>query len=791
MMMAAVREGREKPAVRSFGIGQSVQRVEDRRFLTGKGKFVDDIALRDQCHAVVIYSPHAHARIRGIDTAAAKAAPGVLCVLTGADVAADGLGGIPPKFMPEDIGGPKGLRTLRPILVADRVRHIGDRVAMVVAETLAEARDAAELVEIDYEALPATVSASDAVAAGAAAVWDECPSNVCFTLTIGNEAAVEAAFAGAAHRVSLKLKNNRLSPSPMEGRAALGVYDAAEGTYTLHTSSQGPHAARELLANSIFHEHEIKFRVVAPDVGGGFGMKTDPYPEDALVLWASRRCGRPVKWTASRSEGLMSDNHGRDETVEGELALDRDGKILAMRAHSLHSLGGYIVSAAAAPIDYTLRYTPGAYDVPAVWATAKAVFTHTGPISVYRGPGRAEGNYLIERLLDAAAVKLGIGPDEIRRRNLVKASAMPYATQTGSVYDSGEFEPLMRECMELADWQGYAARQAASERAGKIRGRSVIYYIEHAGIFNDRMELHFDPSGMVTILAGTHSHGQGHATAFAQLVGEFLGVPFDQIRYVQGDTDKVPFGRGTYAARSSQIAGNALKLASEAIIAKARPRAAFLMEVAEADLEFESGQFRIAGTDRSMSLQDVAKSLFQIAFLPPQFSIGLDATATYSGDVPNYPNGCHVCEVEIDPETGQVAIDRYVIVDDVGRAINPMLCEGQIHGSTAQGIGQALLEEVVYDPETGQLLSGSFMDYCMPRASDIGSLTTAFRCVPCTTNPLGVKGVGESGTIGAPPAVMNAVLDGLRRLGVSHLDMPATPSRVWGAIRDAAGQEAR
>ncbi len=789
-MMAAVMETRGRPTVRSYGIGQSVQRVEDKRFLTGQGKFVDDLSVMRQCHAVVIYASHAHARIRTVDTAAARAAPGVVCVLTGADVIADGLGAIPPNFMPEDVGGPKGYRTLRPILVADRVRCVGDRIAMVVAETLAEARDAAELIDIDYETLPAVVTAPDSVAAGAPPVWDECPGNVSFTLAIGDQAATAAAFAGATHRVSLTLKNNRLCPNPMEGRAALGIYDAADDSYTLHTSSQAPHAVRGLLANQIFHEREIKFRVVSPDVGGGFGMKADTYPEDALVLWASRRCGRPVKWTASRSEALMSDNHGRDEIVEGELALDRNGKILAMRAHSLHAVGAYLVSAAAAPIDYTLRYTPGAYDIASVFATAKAVFTHTSPISVYRGPGRAEGNYLIERLLDAAALRLGIGPDEIRRRNLVKPGAMPYATQTGSVYDSGEFERIMGECMELADWQGFAARQAASERAGKLRGRSVIYYIEHAGIFNDRMELHFDPSGMLTIVAGTHSHGQGHATAFAQLASEFLGVPFDEIRYLQGDTDKVPFGRGTYAARSSLIAGNALKLATDEIIAKARARAAFLMEVAEADLEFKSGQFRIAGTDRSMPLQDVAKSLFQIAFLPPQFSLGLDASATYSGDVPNYPNGCHVCEVEIDRETGQVGIDRYAIVDDVGRAINPMICEGQIHGGVAQGIGQALLEEVVYDRASGQLLSGSFMDYCMPRASDVGSLTTRLSCVPSPTNPLGVKGVGESGTIGAPPAVMNATLDALRRLGVTALDMPATPSRVWRAMQDAADRAA-
>ena len=514
-------------AMQSYGIGQPVRRVEDLRFLTGAGNYVDDIDLLRLCHAVVVTSPHANARIHAIDSSAAQKAPGVLCVLTGADVKADGLGALPPNFMPEDIGGPKGYRTHRPILVPDHARCVGDRVALVVAETQEQAHDGAELLKIEYEQLPAVVHIEDAVKPGAPNVWEECPGNVVFTLGVGDEKATEATFAKAAHHVSVRLVNNRLAPNAMEGRAAIGDYDRASDSYTLYTSSQAPHAVRSQMAGFVFGLPETKFRVIAPDVGGGFGVKADAYPEDALVLWASRRCGRPVKWCATRADALAGDNHGRDQVVQAELAVDAAGKILALRAHALHAVGSYIVSAAVAPLMYSLRYSVGSYDVQTLWLTTKAVFTHTSPLGVYRGAGRPEGNYVIERLLDLAALKVGIGPDEIRRRNFIKPGAMPYTTPTGSVYDSGEFERLMRECMALSDWQGYAARQKESKRAGKIRGRSVSTYIEHAGIFNETMSVRFDAGGTVTIVAGTHSHGQGHATAFAQLVGEWLGVPFE------------------------------------------------------------------------------------------------------------------------------------------------------------------------------------------------------------------------------------------------------------------------
>ncbi len=732
-------------AMASYGIGQPVRRVEDARFITGRGRFVDDIRLDRQCHAVVVLSPHAHARILHIGAGAARAAPGVVCVLTGEDVKAEGLGGLLPNFMPEDIGGPKGLRTRRPILAIDKVRCVGDRVAMVVADTPAQAQDAAELLEVDYEPLPAVVGIEDATKPGAPAVWDECPGNVSFTLTIGDEKAADAAFARAAHRVALRLENNRVAPNAMEPRTAIGDYDPAGGTFTLYTASQAPHAVRTQVASYVFHLPETSFRVIAPDVGGGFGVKADAYPEDALVLWAARRCGRPVKWTATRSDSLLGDNHGRDQVMHAELALDPAGKILAIRGHALHAVGAYIASAAVAPLMYSLRYMPGTYDVKTVWLTTKAVFTNTTPLGVYRGAGRPEGIYAIERLLDRAAAVIGITPEEIRRRNFIPPQAMPYATPTGSVYDSGEFARLMDECRELADWKGYPGRRAASKRAGKLRGRSVGAYIEHAGIFNERMDLRFDPGGTLTIVAGTHSHGQGHATAFAQLVSEWLGVPFASIRYLQGDTDAVPFGRGTYAARSAVLGGTALRIAADAIIEKGRAMAAHLLEASADDIAFERGAFHVRGTDRAVSLIDTAKAFYRPVHLPSDVGLGLEGSGTFAGDIPSYPNGCHVVEVEIDPDTGATAIDRYAVVDDCGRPINPMICEGQIQGGIAQGIGQALTENVVYDRASGQLVSGSFLDYAMPRADDMGTLTAMFSLVPCTTNPLGIKGVGEFG----------------------------------------------
>ena len=769
----------------TFGIGQAVRRVEDRRFLTGRARFVDDVELPRQTHGALVLSPHAHARIRGVNVSRATAAPGVICVLIGADAVRDKLGGIPPNAMPEDMGGPKGYRTFRPVLVADKVRHVGERVAFVVAETAAQAREAAELVEVDYEPLPAAAAVEDAVQDGAAKIWDDWTSNVSFTLAMGNKEATDAAFAAARHTVSLRLVNNRLSANALEPRGAIGDYNPADDTYTLYTSTQNPHGVRTVVAQAVFRLPETRFRVIAQDVGGGFGMKADTYPEEALVLWASRRCGRPVKWIQTRSEGLLNDDHGRDQVVRGEMALDADGKILAIRAQALHALGAYVVGAAVVPVIYSLKLVPSAYTVPAVHLTSQAVFTNTAPTGPYRGAGRPEAVYLTERLLDRAAAAIGLDRVEIRRRNLIAPGAMPYRTPTGFVYDTGEFAATMDRCLDLADWKGFDARRAASEGRARRRGRALTYYIEDCGVFNDRMELRFDPSGNVTIVAGTFSHGQGHATTYAQMVSEWLGVPFENIRLVQGDTNQVAFGRGTYASRSSLVGGSALKAAADALVDKARPLAAHLMEAAPADVQFGDGKFRVVGTDRALPLVDVAKAFYRPVGLPKHFGIGLEASGAWAADPQNFPNGAHVCEVELDPDTGEVTIDRYVVVDDVGRVINPLICEGQIQGGLAQGIGQALFEEVAYDRASGQLLSGNFTEYCMPRSADLPPFTLGFHDVPCTTNPIGIKGIGEAGSVGAPPTVINAILDALAPLGVDHIDMPATPAWVWEAVRRA------
>jgi aerobic carbon-monoxide dehydrogenase large subunit len=738
------------------------------------------MSLPGQVYGVAVYSAQAHARITLVDKSAARAAPGVVLVLSGADGIADRMGGLPPLFMPEDRGGPKGFRTYRPVLAHEVVRCIGDRVA-----SEAQARDASELIKVDYDPMPAVISVEDAVKPGATAVWSECPNNVSFTLAFGDKAATDAAFVKARHVISLKLENNRVAANSLEPRGALGHHEAATDTYTLYTSSQNPFGVRQTLATAVFREPIAKFRVVTPDVGGGFGMKADPHPEDALVLWASRRCGRPVKWIPTRAEALLGDYHGRDQVVTAEMALDENGKILGIRSRALNAVGAFTASAVAVVTLYGLRLIPGPYDIGTLHAVGQAVFTNTSPLAPYRGAGRPEAAYLTERLIDEAALKTGIDPVEIRRRNLIRPEAMPYSTLTGYNYDSGEFEHAMDKCLDIADWNGFAARKSQSESAGLLRGRGLAYFIEEAGVFNERMDLRFDSEGNLTILAGTHSHGQGHATTFAQLVSEWLGVPFESIRYLQGDTQKIAIGRGTYASRSVMAGGCALKAASDAVIEKGRKMAAFLMEANSDEIEFGDGLFRVKATNRSMPLQEVAKAFYRPMGIPTELGVGLDGNGSYSGEPGNFPNGCHACEVEIDPETGRVLIVRYAAVDDLGRVINPMIAEGQVHGALAQGIGQALFEHIIYERESGQLVTGSFMDYAMPRAGDFPSFAIDHHDVPATTNPLGVKGIGEAGTTGAPPAVMNAILDALRPLGVTNLDMPATPLRVWRAIQAA------
>jgi aerobic carbon-monoxide dehydrogenase large subunit len=769
-----------------FGIGQPVPRKEDPRFLTGRGRFVADIDLAREAYAVFLFAPHAHARIRAIDTAAAAHVPGVHAVLTGRDWAADGLGTLDPEIMPEDMGGPKGHRTRRPPLAIDRVRYVGERVAVAIAASEDLARDAAELIAVDYEPLPAVVAAADAVRPGASVVHDDIPGNVSVTLRMGNADAVEPAFARAHHVARLSLFNNRLTAVTMEPRGCIGDYDAGTGRYTLYTSTQNVHGARQVLAHQILHVPESRVRVVARDVGGGFGMKGGVYPEEAVVIWAAQRAGRPVKWISSRAEALLGDAQARDQTVSAELALDADGRFSALRWTGSHNVGAYIEGAGCIPILLSLQLAPNAYDIPAVAVTSSLVFTNTAPTIPYRGAGRPEAVYIIERLVDQAAHGMGIDPAELRKKNLIRPDAFPYQTRTGWTYDTGNYAAALAKCQALADWQGYAERRTASEAAGKRRGRGIVYYVENTGIFNERMELRFDPSGELTIVAGTLSHGQGHETSYAQMVADWLGVPAEKIHLAQADTDEVAIGRGTYASRSMMIGGSALRAAADEVIERGKRFAAHFMEAGAADIAFADGAFTISGTDRSMPILQVAQMSFIPVGLPSELGVGLQGAGAFSPTLPSFANGCHICEVELDPDTGEVALDRYTVVDDIGTVINPLLAKGQIHGGVAQGAGQALLEDIVYDHDSGQLLTGSLMDYGIPRADTLPAITVDFSPVPSPTNPLGAKGVGEGGTIGATPAVINAILDALAPLGVRDVPMPATSERVWRAIQQGS-----
>ena len=769
-----------------FGIGQPVTRKEDRRFLTGQGRYVADIDLARQTHAVFVLSPHAHARIRTVDKAAAEQLPGVYAVLTGKEWAADGLGTLDPEFMAEDMGGPKGFRTKLPPLAQDRVRYVGERVAVVIAATEALARDAAELVSVDYEVLPSVVSTEDAVRPGAPLIHEGAANNTSFTMHIG-DGDIGPFFARAHHVTRLSLNNNRVTAVTMEPRGCIADYDPGTRRYTLYTSTQNVHGVRQTLARQILHVPESRIRVIARDVGGGFGMKGQTYPEEAVLVWASRRIGRPVKWIPSRAEALLGDNQGRDQKVDAELALDADGRFLALRWNGMHNAGAYIAAYGAIPIVFSLMLASTVYDIPAVAVTSSLVFTNTAPTTPYRGAGRPEAVYIMERLVDQAAREMHIDPAELRRKNLIRRDAFPYHTRTGLTYDTGHYAEAMAKCQDLADWNGYAARQAASEAVGKCRGRSIVYYVDNTGIFNERMELRFDPDGELTIVAGTLSHGQGHETSYAQMVADWLGVPEDKIHLAQADTDEVAIGRGTYASRSMMIGGSALRAAADEVIERGKRFAAHFMEADTADIAFADGAFTIAGTDRSMPIGQVAQMSFIPVGLPSALGVGLQGAGAFSSDMSSFPNGCHICELEIDPDTGAVVIDRYTVVDDVGTVINPLLAKGQIQGGITQGAGQALIEEVVYDRDSGQLLTGTLLDYGIPRADMLPAITIDFSPVPSTTNPLGAKGAGEGGTVASTPAVMNAILDALAPLGVTDLPMPATPERIWRALRDRAG----
>jgi carbon-monoxide dehydrogenase large subunit len=762
-----------------FGSGQAVRRIEDQPLVSGAGRFTDDETLAGQAHLVFLRSPHAHARIVSIDTAAALALPGVIAVLTGEELAAAGLKrlGVALPFKKPD-GSPLAAPA-RPVLATGTVGFAGEAVAAIIAESVGIARDAADLVEVEYEELPAVIGLAAAAAPDAPQVWPQ--GNVVAETRYGDRAAAEAAFAAAAHVVSLDLTNQRLAPVSMEPRVVLAAHDSASDRITLRMSTQMPSGTRDQLCNEVLGIPAEKVRVLVGDVGGGFGMKTGLYPEDAVVAFAARRIGRPVKWAATRVEDFLSALHGRDTESQVEMALAADGKVLALRVRTLANMGAY-TRAAGVAIQLLIGpwVSTSVYDIGCIDFQFTALLTNTAPTGPYRGAGRPEAIYIIERLMDSAARKLGLDPAELRRRNLIDPTRMPYTNAMGQTYDSGRFEQVMDQGLKLADWDGFAARATETAKAGKLRGRGIATFLEWTGgnVFEERVTVAVKGDGEIEIYATTQAMGQGIATSYAQLAVDVFGVPLERIRIVLGDSDRGS-GFGSAGSRSLFTAGSAVKVASDKTVATAKDLAAEALEAAAGDLEYAEGAFRIAGTDRAIGL-------FELAAKQPEGRIFIDSTSSVSG--PTWPNGCHICEVEIDPDTGEIAIASYVSANDAGRVVNPLIVEGQIAGGAAQGLGQALFEEVVYDPESGQPLSASFMDYAMPRADMVAAYTTVLdQSIPCQTNPLGVKGVGELGTIGATPALVNAVADALARTGraaaADRLQMPLTPPRVWAAVQ--------
>ncbi|MBM3516732.1 MAG: xanthine dehydrogenase family protein molybdopterin-binding subunit, partial [Alphaproteobacteria bacterium] len=754
------------------------RRLEDQRFITGTGRYLDDVSLPDQTYAYILRSPHAHARIRGIDTAAAARAPGVRAVLTGRDYQAAKLGPLKSPIPVRNRSGADRADPPRWPLAHERVRHVGDGVALVVADTLAQARDAAELVAVDYQDLPIVAHAIEAMAAGAPQLFDEAPNNVCIDWETGDAAAVAAAFAQAAHIAKIDIINNRVSANSMEMRGAIGVF--ADGRYLLYASTQGANATRDILCKQVFGIPAEQMRVVTPDVGGGFGMKVFSYPEYPLVLWAARLVERPVRWIPDRSESLLSDSHGRDNITHAEIALDRDARVIAMRVDLVVNFGAYVSQ--FAPFLPTGVQTPlftGSYMIPAIYVTVKAAFTNTVPVDAYRGAGRPEASYVIERLMDSAARELGLPRDEIRRRNFIPPARMPYKTPLVHTYDSGEFARNLSDAQNLADWPGFSERRRQSQGRGRLRGIGLATYIEASGaIPEDRATLRVEADGTVVVLSGSQSIGQGQETTFVQFVEQELGIPLERVRFVQGDSDVIALGTGSGGSRSMIFGGVAVIEATKSLISNAKSAAADLLEAATVDVEYRAGQFQVAGTDRRVGLFDVAR---RAAANGGELQ-GEGRFAPQMGR--SFPNGCHVCEVEVDPETGVVEVVRYSIVDDFGRLANPMLVRGQVHGGTVQGIGQALYEHCVYDAGSGQLLSGSFMDYAMPRADVAPPIAFGFNEVPCRNNPIGAKGCGEAGCAGSLPAVISALTDALSEFGIGHIDMPATSERVWRAINE-------
>ncbi len=771
-----------------FGIGQPVPREEDPYLLRGAGRYVDDVRMLDLARAVCVRSPHPHARIRAIDVEQARSAPGVLLVLTGESPEVTSLGLQVPRMPRKRRDGSPGFIAPLPHLARGTVRFIGEAVAFIVAETINQAKDAADLIEVDYEPLPAVVATAAAVEPGAPKVWNECPDNVAFFHEVGNKAAVDAAFAKADHIVKHRLVINRITANTMEPRGSLAQYDNREGRYIIRCTMQAPHRSRATYAQ-LLKVPETRVRVICENVGGGFGMKGGLFPEYVLTALAARLTGRPVKWVAERSEGLLSDEQARDNVTDAELALDKDGKFLAMRTRTLAGIGAYHTSdRAAGPPTSNLGSLAGTYTTPALHAEVLGVLSHTMLTGHYRGAGRPEAAYIIETMIDLAARQLGIDPVELRRRNTIPPITTPYKTGLVFTFDSGNFAKNLADGVAMADYQGFAQRRAESRKRGKLRGIGVTNTIEAtAGGMLEHAEVRFDPTGTLTLLMGTHDHGQGHATTFKQVLCDKLGIDPDKIRFRNGDTDEVLTGTGTFGSRSAACGGSAVVIAAEKVIARGKQIAAHLLETAEADLVFEGGKFSVAGTDKSIGLLDAAKASFLPGKLPRGMEQGLFETGTYDGGVPTFPNGCHICEVEIDEATGVVELQRYVAVDDCGRVINPLLLEGQMHGGIAQGLGQALMEDMTYDADSGQVMAGSFMDYAMPRADNFCAIEMESNEVPTKTNPLGVKGGGEAGTVGALAAIMNAVNDALVQAGAAYVQMPCTPEKIWQALQEAAG----
>ncbi|MFZ5789185.1 MAG: xanthine dehydrogenase family protein molybdopterin-binding subunit [Pseudomonadota bacterium] len=779
------------------GIGAPVRRKEDFRFLTGQGRYTDDLNRPGQAYAYFLRSPHAHAKIKKIDTAAAARMPGVVAVFTGADVAADKVGGLICGWVVTDRFGKPHKAPPHPVLATDKVRYVGDHVAVVIAESVAQAKDAAEKISVDYDVLPAVVETAKALDSKAPQIHADVPNNLCYDWELGDKAAVDAAFAKAAHVSKLDLVNNRLIPNAMEPRAAIGEYDGGTDSYTCYSTSQNPHVLRLILCAFILGVPEHKMRVIAPDVGGGFGSKIFCYAEEVVCTWAAKKVKRPVKWTAERSESFLSDAHGRDHVTHVEMATDKDGKFLAMKVDTVASMGAYLSTfATCVPTYLYATLLAGQYTTPAIYCNVKAVFTNTAPVDAYRGAGRPEATYVVERIVETCARDLKIDPAEIRRRNFVKPDQFPYQTPVALQYDSGNYEKALDEALKLADYKSFAQRKAEAAKRGKLRGIGFSAYIEACGIAPSAVvgslgagvglwesaQIRFNPTGTVQVLTGSHSHGQGHETTLAQVVADQFGLSVDAVTVVHGDTSQVPFGMGTYGSRSLAVGGSAAVKAADKIIAKGKKIAAHLLEASVDDIQYAKGVFKVAGTDKQKTIQEIAFAAYVPHNYPKDLEPGLDETAFYDPANFTYPAGVHIAEVEVDPDTGVTTIVNWSAVDDFGNVVNPLVVEGQVHGGIAQGVGQALLEGCVYDPESGQLLTGSYMDYCMPRADDLPSFKVGMIHTPCPHNPLGVKGCGEAGAIAAPAALVNAITDAL---GVRDIAMPTRPERVWRVAQQA------